>query len=138
MNYTDGFLHNIALTLAKLSVTIQLHRIFILPRFRLFMYILGAIVIAWGLTSVFGYAFICLPVESTWQPEKPHHCGDVKTFDQILPVPWIVTDFVILISPLPVLKNLQMSYWRKVGISALFLTGGAQVQWALRNLQHPC
>ena len=89
------------------------------------MIFLGAVVVAWGITSVFGYAFICLPVDSTWEPEKPHHCARVKILDQVLPVPWILTDFAILVSPLPVLNNLQMSPWRKVGLSALFLTGGA-------------
>ena len=127
LNYADGFLHNITLTLAKLSVIVQLYRIFILPKFRIVMYILGAVVIGWGLSSIFAYAFICLPVDSTWEPEKPHHCAQVKTLDAAMPVPWIVTDFAILISPLPVLNGLQMSRWRKIGLSALFLTGGAWV-----------
>ena len=57
-------------------------------------------------------------------PEIPKHCGDVRVLLLFGAVPWILTDFAILIAPLFVVKNLQLKREDKIGLFALFLTGG--------------
>ena len=88
------------------------------------MRILLAIIILWwtGLTTA--DAFICSPIRSNWEPMIPKHCGNVRLLVLFGPIAWIVTDFVILIAPLFVIKNLQLKPKDKLGLYALFLTGG--------------
>ncbi|KAL8703597.1 MAG: hypothetical protein Q9201_003222 [Fulgogasparrea decipioides] len=117
--YYDDFLAiaawTSALALAKLSVLVQLYRIFITVTFRRSVLFLGAIIICWWISSVFAYGFMCSPVR--WN-------GTPKVLNWIAPVPWIVTDFAILLAPLPMIHNLQLSMPNKIGLCALFLTGG--------------
>lgn len=51
-------------------------------------------------------------------------CGNEAIFTLIVPIPWVLTDFAILIAPLPMVKKLQLPRMEKIGICALFLTGG--------------
>ena len=124
MDYALGLLQTSALAIAKLSVLVLLHRIFIGRTFQVTAKILGAIVIAWWISTMCTDAFICSPVRANWEPTIPHHCGDQKAAILSAPPPWILTDFAILIAPIPVIKNLQLRHSDKIAISALFLTGG--------------
>ena len=122
--YAFSFLQTTALATAKLSILVLLYSLFIGRIFRLTARILGVIVLMWWISFMFTYAFICSPIRSNWEPNIPHHCGNVKVANAFAPAPWILTDFAILISPMPVIKNLQMRRSDKIGIAALFLTGG--------------
>lgn len=104
-----AILQTTALALAKLSVLVQLYRIFITRKFQLVIQILGAIVTGWWISSVFAFSFICLPVRLLWEPNKPHRCENEKVLNLIDPLPWILTDFAILIAPIPMVGALQLS-----------------------------
>ena len=67
---------------------------------------------------------MCNPIRSAWHPEIHAKCGNYNIFTVIVPIPWVLTDFAILFSPIPEVKKLQMPRMEKIGISALFLTGG--------------
>ena len=124
MFFACGILQPTALAFAKLSVVILLHQIFIPRAFRLTCWGLGSIVLAWWIAVIFAQSFICLPVSSIWDPSTPGHCGNQKILQVVDPLPWVVTDFAILIAPLPVLRKLQTSRRQKAGLMALFLIGG--------------
>ncbi|KAL8720873.1 MAG: hypothetical protein Q9181_007826, partial [Wetmoreana brouardii] len=113
-----------AFALAKLSVLVQLHRIFKTVAFRRFAVFLGAIVIGWWIASVLAYAFICTPVRSNWTRNILQRCGNLKVLNWTYAIPWIVTDFAIWAAPLPMIHKLQLSRSNKIGLCALFLTGG--------------
>ena len=123
--YILPLLQTTALFLGKISVLVLLHRIFITRRFQLTARILSAIVLAWYLTSLFGYTFICYPIQMNWNPRIHGHCGNLPLLTVIVPIPWVVTDFAILIAPIPVVRKLQLPRLEKIGLCALFLTGGA-------------
>ena len=118
-------LQTTALFLGKLSVLVLLHRIFITRKFQLTARILGLIVIAWYLSSLFGYAFICYPIQMNWNSKISGHCGNLQLLTVIVPIPWVLTDFAILIAPIPMVRKLQLPVLEKIGLCALFLTGGA-------------
>ena len=121
--YAAGLLQPALLAASKLSILILLHRIFITRGFRLTAWILMGIVAAWYISITLGAALICLPIKSLWDPTVPGHCGNQYLFDRIVPVPWIVTDFAILVAPLPVIRSLNMSMRTKVIVVGLFLIG---------------
>lgn len=123
--YALGFLQTTSLATAKLSLLYLLHRIFIIREFQITMRVLGAIVALWWLTFTLADAFVCSPVRANWQPQIAHDCRSQHAILIAGPVPWIVTDFAILIAPLFVIRILQLRLRDKIGLSALFLSGGA-------------
>ena len=106
---------------------LQLRRIFATPRFQLVYTILGLIVSAWWLASFPAYIFVCTPIHAFWDPGTPSHCANEKALNLAIPIPWVLTDFAILLAPLPMISSLQLSIGKKVGLCALFLTGSAYV-----------
>lgn len=122
--YASPFLQTTSLATAKLSLLVFLRRIFVTPRFRATVWILGAIVIAWWIAVFFACAFVCFPSASMWTPNLRGTCVNQEILDYVSPVPWLFTDFAILISPIPVIKNLGLSRSRKIDLCAIFLMGG--------------
>ena len=110
--------------MAKLSVLLQLKRIFVIPWFRKLMYVLLTVVGVWWLGSLLAYALICIPPKANWDPTIPHHCGNAHILNVLDPLPWIITDFVILLCPMPMVRTLHLSNSKKVGLVGVFLTGG--------------
>ena len=103
---------------------ILLHRIFITRKFQIAVRILAAIVVAWYLSSVLGLAFMCSPIRANWDTEIHARCGNEAIFNVINPIPWVITDFAILLAPVPLIKKLQLPRTEKIELCALFLTGG--------------
>ena len=101
-----------------------LHRIFAVTRFRLVTWALGVITILWGVACILVGTLNCLPIESLWNPNIPGHCGDQLKIQIAEPIPWIVTDFAVLIAPLPMIKNLHLPLGQKWGLAGVFLMGG--------------
>ncbi len=110
-----------------------LHRIFITRNFRLTVRILGTIVMAWWLSSILGYLCVCTPISTNWDPSVHGHCGNEYIFTLAMSVPWVLTDFAILVAPIPVVRGLQLPRSEKIGICALLLTGGLYVIPLLRS-----
>ena len=102
----------------------QLKRIFIIPWFQKSIYVLAAIVGVWWLGSVLAYALIYIPPKAAWEPTIPHHCGNQYLLNILNPLPWIITDFVILLCPLTVIRTLHLFKAKKLGVTAIFMTDG--------------
>ena len=100
------------------------HRIFVTPAFRLAVKIIAAVMVVWWVATILADTLICIPIEHNWNPTVPAHCGDKQLLAIIPPIPWIATDVVILIMPLPMVWNLQMPRLQRVGLACLFLLGG--------------
>ena len=125
--YYLGLSQTTSLALAKLSALYLLHRVFITRSFRITVRMLAAIVVCWWISSTSAFAFICSPIRANWDVSVPHHCGDKRAVLLFPPVPWILTDFAILIAPLFVIKNLRLRRPEKVGLIAVFMTGSLYV-----------
>ena len=80
---------------------------------------------------VFGYLFsnfwsqifACSPPAKYWNPDIPGRCLDSLVEGRVYGLMNIVSDFFIMILPLPMIWNLQLSWKGKVGISLVFLGG---------------
>ncbi len=115
-----------ALTLCKISVLILLHRIFsAIAWFKRFCWAMGIFITLYMLAALFAAAFICFPASQLWNPEVQGTCGNQVLLDRIIPVPWVLTDFGILIAPLFVIRKLQLSRSGMVRVYAAFLIGAA-------------
>lgn len=109
--------------LAKISLLMLFHRIFITPGFRMATKIIGAIVILWWIGTILADTLICIPVAHLWNPEIPAHCGNKLLLDVIPPIPWIVTDLAILLMPMPMVYKLHVPGFQRLGLAGLFLLG---------------
>ncbi|KAH7304554.1 hypothetical protein B0I35DRAFT_330539, partial [Stachybotrys elegans] len=113
--YFTIIFYNISLTLAKISVLVLYLRIFETSRpWGIYPVIAGIAI--YGLWSFFSSIFYCSPIAAFWDvtiidrkclPNKPTWFTTASLN--------ILTDFAILILPLPVLKNLQLGRRKKVG-----------------------
>jgi hypothetical protein len=87
------------------------------------------IVIAWYIAISLAGALICQPVKSSWDPKVVGHCGNRYVLNIIAPLPWILTDFAILLTPLPMVWKLHINTRHKVALAGLFLVGGLWVTY---------
>lgn len=122
--HTVGALQPSALAVTKLSVLILYRRVFITQAFRISTWILGVVVLLWWIGTFFADVFICIPVERNWNPSIAGHCGNKQLVGIITPIPWIVTDLIILLMPLPMVWRLHLPGVQRVGLGGLFLLGG--------------
>ena len=82
------------------------------------------IVVAWWLATSLAGLFICWPINSGWNPEVPGHCGNQVMLLLATPIPWIITDFAVLIAPIPLLGTLHLPTAQKLGVMCIFSIGG--------------
>ncbi|KAL1607561.1 hypothetical protein SLS59_002530 [Nothophoma quercina] len=68
--YFSIITYNVSLTITKISILLQYHRIFTLREMRIPVYVVLAIVSAWGTTTLFTSTFSCVPVDAYWKLAK--------------------------------------------------------------------
>lgn len=109
--------------LTKIAILIQYHRVFPTQKFRIWCWILLAIMISYTIATVVACIFVCTPVNKFWQPQVDGHC--INTFaswfsNAILNV---VTDLVIIITPMPVIRSLKLPKKQKYLLMGVFAFG---------------
>jgi hypothetical protein len=73
---------------------------------------------------VFLYLFGCQPVTKAWDPTIPDgHCVDRLSIMLASSVINVVTDFLMIIAPFPVIWKLNMRVWQKLGVTLMFFLG---------------
>ncbi len=125
----DGYLYVVAITLAKASLLLFLYRIFHVDRrFRIAAWVVGGILGIWATVTVFLAVFACRPVKASWNLKL---LKDPKT--KCEPKAWnveniygfcnIITDFALIIMPLPLVWRMQMDRKKKIGVGLVFASG---------------
>ena len=66
----------------------------------------------------------CVPIRSQWDPNVKGKCIDFGTCILAIGIANIVTDIMILILPMPILRKLQVSASKKRMLMMVFLLGG--------------
>lgn len=125
--YVTYFMYQVAEALCQLSILAFYLRIMTDAIIRRTTYVLMVLVTLFGLGNTFSMAFQCKPIRFFWDGWKGDiagSCGlDVRLFGFIRGAIEIVLDLAILILPLPVLANLQMSTKKKLQIMSMFCVG---------------
>lgn len=121
------FIYDAGLFLTKLSVLLFLRRVF--PKnnsgtwFNYGLWVAHAINVAWLVGIVFGTIFLCHPIDKSWNPAIPGHCGSTSSLYIGSAVPSVAIDLIVLILPLPKIWSLHMDRSRKVGLIIVFTFG---------------
>ena len=126
----DSVLYYLATALAKVAILIFLHRIFSIDtRFRWFSIFVAAIIFLWGLISALITIFACSPIIANYKYSyQLAHPGGFKCMNVnmvILYYGWFntVTDFVLLLLPMPLIWKMNMAIGRKIGVAIVFGSG---------------
>ncbi|KAL2010694.1 hypothetical protein VTN00DRAFT_6501 [Thermoascus crustaceus] len=115
------YVYNLVWT--KISFLLMYYRIFRVPYFKKWAYIIGTFVVLWVITIMFAFIFICVPVEKLWYPQLPGHCiNQVGTWIANA-ASTILTDLAILILPIPQVWKLQLARGQKIALTFAFCLG---------------
>lgn len=118
------FFYTAAFTFPRLSILAMYMRIFTAKIYRITVYILGLVMIALYISTIFISFFKCRPFAYSWDKSiHGGHCININKAYQWITFPNILTDAVILILPLPVIWRLHVSKNQKLGLTVTFLAG---------------
>jgi hypothetical protein len=80
-------------------------------------------VIAYTIWTLFGSIFACLPVRAFWTKEQPSKCINQLAMWVTNAVINILTDFAIIILPIPVIQSLNLARRQKQALIGVFAVG---------------
>ncbi|RYP59389.1 hypothetical protein DL771_010904 [Monosporascus sp. 5C6A] len=117
--------YNIGLYFVKLSILFLYLRLFTSASstLRRVSHVVVTIVVFASLWAIFSSALFCLPVASFWDKSIKGKCLPLKPRWYAGAALNILTDFMILILPLPSIKNLQLPRRQKLALSLIFAVG---------------
>lgn len=108
----------------KLSILSLIARVFAPYKRRMQgIYVLGALLVAYYLTSLILKIRVCWPISAYWQGEQDKCLNQsaVITADAIIST---VTDAIILVLPLPLTWSLQLPPKKKMRVGSMLAVGG--------------
>ena len=118
-------IYNFAITAIKGSLLYLYYRVFFVSRyFRYSLWAVGLFVAAYSITQVFAAIFQCMPIRSNWTIGVQHYCINTPVGATIIAAFNVLTDFIILALPMPLLYKLQKPFHQKLQIMGMFLLGG--------------
>ncbi|KAM0077231.1 hypothetical protein ACKRZS_010695 [Fusarium odoratissimum] len=98
---------------------------------------LGALgfITLWGIFQGIGVFFFCTPLQSFWDPRIKGHCiPSQPTMWFISGIVHIVTDFAIIVMPLPIVWKLQLPRSQKIYLTGIFGLGSLTLAIAILRM----
>lgn len=107
----------------KAAILIFYRRIFPQKWLHITIWVMLAVDVSYNLASMFATIMQCLPVEHQWDTSVPATC--IKYFAVVIysGVFSVVTDFIILGMPIPLIYTLQISKIKKQELMVVFSWG---------------
>ncbi|KAF2681252.1 hypothetical protein K458DRAFT_406607 [Lentithecium fluviatile CBS 122367] len=112
-----------SLGLTKLAILMQYQRVFTTRRFQIWTWTFIAVIAAYTVATVITGVFLCTPISKFWKPQTEGHC--INTFAS-----WfanaiinIITDLMIIILPIPVVRRLKLARKQKTLLIGVFAFG---------------
>lgn len=127
-NIADENLYGFAIAFIKFSQLCLYSRIFPQRRFQLYLALLGTFITGWALATSFSSIFQCVPIAVRWNTSLPGRCIEYGKFAIAIGIINIVTDFIILGLPMPLVWRIQTTTTNKILLTVVFLLGGWSVQ----------
>ncbi|KAK8131374.1 hypothetical protein PG984_007812 [Apiospora sp. TS-2023a] len=121
--YATQVLYHANLLFIKLTLLFQYYRlVYLIDEYKIPYMAIMAISVLWALISICLLAFSCAPIAAFWDKSIPNFTCNFST-GLVASVGNIVTDFVILILPIPVVLQLNMGTAQKVATLGIFAVG---------------
>ncbi|KAI9755041.1 MAG: hypothetical protein M4579_004444 [Chaenotheca gracillima] len=122
--YVDQILYGIVVFVTKVSILLLFLRIFGPKQILIWStWILIGVMAAYYLAATLAKVLICTPIKKQWEPEVPGFCLNTNAIFLTDCIFSIVSDFYILITPMPLIWNLRMPVRRRLGVMSVFAMG---------------
>lgn len=118
-------LTTVAIAIARFSILLFYHRIFIGRLFEAWVWALYFLNGAWGIAYTVVFIFPCNPIHSFWeyaQGPTVQHCVPTHIYE-VYAIASIVIDVLMLIIPWPQVLGMMMSKREKAAVLSIFGLG---------------
>ncbi|KAH7350317.1 hypothetical protein BKA66DRAFT_291273 [Pyrenochaeta sp. MPI-SDFR-AT-0127] len=109
--------------LIKATFLLQYRRVFPLPSFQRVCDIFLAFIAAWALAGTIGAFLHCRPLIRNWDPAEPTGCAERIDFWLSMGILHVISDVLIFLLPLPLLRTLPLPKLQKGVLMAVFSLG---------------
>lgn len=136
-----GCSYSAALPLLKTAILLDWGRVFVaIDRSKSFFWwgclFVSFIQCIWGVACIILLNMQCRPHEAIWNFYLPSKCYSLPRVMLASASVQIISDFLMFLLPQRIIWNLQMSRWKRLGISIIFGVGVLSVK-SLPILQSP-
>ncbi|USP81674.1 hypothetical protein yc1106_08948 [Curvularia clavata] len=121
--WSSLMVYYLSLGLTKGSMLLQYRRIFPPRAFQIANWTVMAVVICYTFWTVFSSIFACVPVRAFWTKEKANCINQFAMWFTNAAIN-ILTDFAIILLPIPVIRSLNLGKRQKIGLISIFAVGG--------------
>ncbi|KAI4698727.1 hypothetical protein J4E81_005338 [Alternaria sp. BMP 2799] len=130
--WSSLIVYYLSLGLTKGSMLLQYRRIFPTKKFQIANWLTMGVVVAYTIWTVFSSIFTCTPVRAFWTHEKSTCLNQFAVWFTNAAIN-ILTDFAIILLPIPVIQKLNLGKRQKIGLISIFAVGGLGGSKALRT-----
>lgn len=121
--YSSIVVYNVATCILKISILLQVRRIFQNPLMQKITFVGLMFETAWAVTLSVLLPLVCVPVSAFWDTSVPGRCLDQLAIWYVMASVNLVTDFVVFSLPLPVVRSLQLPRRQKIMLMGVFCLG---------------
>lgn len=115
----------VASPLMKLAVLAYYWRIFPGRSIRRGIWVITAACGVWFVAVLLGNVLQCVPISRFWNVTGPGHCRwPISLYYVVTAIPNIIIDLATVVLPLYEVWHLKLSFWKRVGVCAIFTVGG--------------
>jgi hypothetical protein len=123
IQWKSAILYFFCTCIIKISVLLLYRRLTPDVRFRRIIYAVLAFIVLQYIPAILGTVFPCKPVSSNWNFTPPTGCINIPAFQQTEAALEILTDFILVLMPMPVILSLQMSKRRRAILLSVLVPG---------------
>ncbi|KAI0481927.1 hypothetical protein GGR56DRAFT_162060 [Xylariaceae sp. FL0804] len=117
-------LYNVAMLFIKMTFLFQYYRIFRHVKAMRIVYITAMVAIGgWCFGQILAVVFTCVPPQAFWDRSIPARCQNEQAGVYLNAIGTLVTDFIILLLPLPSLWKLKLPMAQKLALNGIFSIG---------------
>lgn len=123
MAFIDEILYGITQNLAKLSILLFYLRLFPDNRFRNVTKVMIVLIALFAIAFNLAVIFQCWPVRRAWDQTRRGKCIRFDLLTYLGSAFSIITDFVIILLPVPQLWSLNLNYSKRIALVLMFAVG---------------
>lgn len=114
--FAEGLMYNTSLMAIKASLLAQYYRLISQTAYRVPCLVLAVLLMTWCLGMVLVVVFGCSPVQAAWDFTITDKDCSTASHGIIIGIGNIVTDFIIILLPVPIVWELKMQTGQKLVI----------------------
>ncbi|KAK9474430.1 uncharacterized protein V1510DRAFT_412204 [Dipodascopsis tothii] len=122
--YIMSIVYLSTLWIIKISILLFYRRLSPARSFHIMCYIMVGFVSAYSLAATLSYTLICHPVQYQWLGSATGTCGSYEATYYSAAAFNIISDFIMLILPMPIVLRVRLPTRKKIGLAVIFLIGG--------------